>query len=64
MDWALVVGLGLAVLAGGVVQSTIGFGMAVVAAPVVVLLAPDLMPAALLLPALHAAGAPALPRGA
>ena len=52
MDWVLVVGLGLAVLAGGVVQSTIGFGMAVVAAPVVVLLAPDLMPVALLVPAL------------
>lgn len=51
MDWVLVVGLGLAVLAGGVVQSTIGFGMAVVAAPVVVLLAPDLMPVALLVPA-------------
>ena len=44
MDWPLVLGLGLAVLAGGVVQSTIGFGLAVVAAPVVVLLAPDLMP--------------------
>ncbi len=52
MDWPLVLLLGLAVLAGGVVQSTIGFGLAVVAAPVVVLLAPDLMPAALLLPAL------------
>jgi uncharacterized protein len=52
MDWPLVLGLGLAVLAGGVVQSTIGFGLAVVAAPAVVLLAPDLMPAALLLPAL------------
>ncbi len=52
MDWALVLGLGVAVLAGGVVQSTIGFGMAVVAAPVVVLLAPELMPAALLVPAL------------
>ncbi|MFL6164655.1 MAG: sulfite exporter TauE/SafE family protein [Ornithinibacter sp.] len=52
MDWPLVVGLGLAVLAGGVVQSTIGFGLAVVAAPFVVLLAPELMPAALLLPAL------------
>ena len=51
MDWLLVVGLGLAVLAGGVVQSTIGFGLAVVAAPVVVLLAPDLMPVALLVPA-------------
>ena len=52
MDWLTVVGLGLAVLAGGVVQSTIGFGMAVVAAPVIVLLAPDLMPGALLVPAL------------
>ena len=52
MDWVVVLGLGLAVLAGGVVQSTIGFGLAVVAAPFVVLLAPDLMPAALLLPAL------------
>lgn len=52
MDWFLVGGLGLAVLAGGVVQSTIGFGMAVVAAPFVVLLAPDLMPGALLLPTL------------
>ena len=52
MDWPLVLLLGLAVLAGGVVQSTIGFGLAVVAAPVVVLLAPDLMPAALLPPAL------------
>ena len=49
MDWPLVLLLGLAVLAGGVVQSTIGFGLAVVAAPVVVLLAPHLMPAALLL---------------
>ena len=52
MDWPLVVGLGLAVLAGGFVQSTIGFGLAVVAAPFVVLVAPELMPAALLLPAL------------
>ena len=52
MDWPLVLLLGVAVLAGGVVQSTIGFGMAVVAAPVVVLLAPDLMPAALLVPSL------------
>ncbi|HEX6887327.1 MAG TPA: sulfite exporter TauE/SafE family protein [Candidatus Nanopelagicales bacterium] len=52
MDWALVLGLGLAVLAGGVVQSTIGFGLAVVAAPFVVLLAPELMPAALIVPSL------------
>lgn len=52
MDWVLVLTLGLAVLAGGFVQSSIGFGLAVVAAPFVVLLAPDLMPAALLLPSL------------
>lgn len=52
MDWPLVLALGLAVLAGGVVQSTIGFGMAVVAAPIVVLLAPELMPASLLVPSL------------
>ena len=52
VGWLLVLGLGLAVLGGAVVQSTIGFGLAVVAAPFVVLLAPDLMPAALLLPAL------------
>lgn len=52
MDWLPVIGLGLAVLAGGVVQSTIGFGMAVVAAPFVVLVAPGLMPVALLVPAM------------
>lgn len=52
MEWPLVLALGLAVLGGAVVQSTIGFGMAVVAAPVVVLLAPELMPAALLVPSL------------
>lgn len=52
MDWPLVLVLGLAVIAGSAVQSTIGFGMAVVAAPFVVLLAPDLMPSALLVPAM------------
>lgn len=40
--------LGLVVAIGSVVQSTIGFGIAVVAAPVVVLVRPDLMPASLL----------------
>lgn len=40
--------LGLVVLLGSVVQSTIGFGIAVVAAPVVVMARPDLMPASLL----------------
>lgn len=52
MDWPVVLVLGLAVLAGGAVQSTIGFGLAVVAAPFVVLLAPDLMPVSLLVPAM------------
>ena len=49
MEWP-VLALGLAVLCGAVVQSTVGFGMSVVAAPFVVLVAPDLMPVALLLP--------------
>ncbi len=40
--------LGLALGAGAFVQSSIGFGMAVVAAPFVVLAAPELMPGALL----------------
>lgn len=41
--------LGLAMGAGAFVQSSIGFGLAVVAAPFVVLAAPELMPAAILL---------------
>lgn len=40
--------LGVVVALGSVVQSTIGFGIAVVSAPVVVLVRPDLMPASLL----------------
>lgn len=40
--------LGLAVLCGSMVQSTIGFGIAVVAAPFVVTVRPDLMPASLI----------------
>lgn len=47
-DWSLLVALGLAPGVGAFVQSSIGFGMAVVAAPAIVLLAPDLMPGALL----------------
>lgn len=39
---------GLAVLLGAYVQSSIGFGVAVVAAPVVVLAAPELMPGSML----------------
>ncbi|MEV4253752.1 sulfite exporter TauE/SafE family protein [Spirillospora sp. NPDC049652] len=42
---------GLAVLVGAVVQSSIGFGVGVVATPVVALLFPDLMPGALLIAA-------------
>ena len=48
MEWAPVLLLGLALLAGAFVQSSIGFGMAVVAAPFLVLFAPGLMPGALL----------------
>lgn len=40
--------LGFAVAAGAVVQSAVGFGLAVVAAPVVVLVEPTLMPGSLL----------------
>ncbi|MCE1178692.1 MAG: TSUP family transporter [Micrococcales bacterium] len=45
---ATVLLLGLALFAGSFVQSSIGFGMAIVAAPFVVLAAPELMPGALL----------------
>ena len=48
MHWTPVLLLGLALFAGAFVQSSIGFGMAVVAAPFLVLFAPELMPGALL----------------
>ena len=48
MEWTPVLLLGLALFAGAFVQSSIGFGMAVVAAPFLVLFAPELMPGALL----------------
>ncbi|GAB3450638.1 sulfite exporter TauE/SafE family protein [Phycicoccus ginsengisoli] len=48
MDWVPVLLLGAALFAGAFVQSSIGFGMAVVAAPFVVVAAPDLMPGSLL----------------
>ncbi|NYG08446.1 hypothetical protein BJ986_002933 [Phycicoccus badiiscoriae] len=48
MHWTPVLLLGLALFAGAFVQSSIGFGMAVVAAPFLVLFAPALMPGALL----------------
>lgn len=44
MAWTTVLPLGLALLVGAFVQSSIGFGMAVVAAPFLVVLAPELMP--------------------
>lgn len=47
MDW-VVLGLGLALGLGAFVQSSIGFGMAVVAAPFLVVARPELMPGALL----------------
>lgn len=48
MDWPVVVALGLSLAVGAFVQSSIGFGMAVVAAPFIVLAEPTLMPGALL----------------
>lgn len=48
VPWATLLALGLAVAAGAFVQSAIGFGMAVVAAPFVIVFAPSLMPVALL----------------
>lgn len=45
---AVLVVLGVVVVAGAFVQSSIGFGMAVVSAPFVVVLAPHLMPGSLL----------------
>lgn len=44
--------LGIVVAIGALVQSVVGFGIAVVAAPVVVTLRPDLMPTAMLVVAL------------
>ena len=48
MEWTLVALLGLALFVGAFVQSSISFGMAVVAAPFIIVFAPDLMPGALL----------------
>ncbi|MFW5474168.1 TSUP family transporter [Knoellia sp. CPCC 206450] len=48
ISWWVVLGLGLALFVGALVQSMIGFGMAVVAVPFVVVAAPDLMPGAVL----------------
>ncbi len=48
VDPYLVILLGAMITLGAMVQATIGFGVAVVAAPFVVVLAPELMPGALL----------------
>ncbi|SDO97970.1 hypothetical protein SAMN04489867_1088 [Pedococcus dokdonensis] len=48
MEWTPVLLLGAALLVGAFVQSSIGFGMAVVAAPFIVVFTPELMPGALL----------------
>ncbi|MBK9475975.1 MAG: sulfite exporter TauE/SafE family protein [Tetrasphaera sp.] len=49
VGWGLVLLLGCVVALGALVQGTVGFGVAVVAAPVTVILAPSLMPAAVLM---------------
>ena len=46
-DWVMILLLGLTLMAGAIVQSLVGFGIAVVAAPFVVVFAPDLMPGAI-----------------
>lgn len=51
-DLAVYLLLGVVIAAGALVQSVVGFGLAVVAAPVIIILRPDLMPAALLLTSL------------
>ncbi len=48
MNLATVLALGVAMGVGSFIQTTIGFGMAVVAAPFLILFTPDLMPTALL----------------
>lgn len=48
IEWGVVLALGIALFAGAFVQSALGFGMAVVAAPFIVVFAPDLIPGALL----------------
>lgn len=47
-DLAVLLAICLAVLVGGFVQSSVGLGLALVAAPVITLLAPSLMPGAIL----------------
>ncbi len=48
MDLTVVLLLGLSLTLGAMIQSGVGFGMAVVAAPFVIVVAPELMPGALL----------------
>nr|WP_257906907.1 sulfite exporter TauE/SafE family protein [Janibacter limosus] len=65
IEWVdpVILGLGLVVAVGAFVQSSIGFGIAVVSAPFVVVLRPDLMPTSMLvcafvLPVLQLASGP------
>ncbi|KGN32621.1 hypothetical protein N802_17620 [Knoellia sinensis KCTC 19936] len=48
IDWSIVLWLGVTLGVGAFVQSSIGFGLAVVAAPFIVVFAPELVPGALL----------------
>lgn len=49
LDWWVLVALALALAAGALVQSTVGLGQGLLAAPVMALLAPELMPGSMLL---------------
>ncbi|PRX92397.1 sulfite exporter TauE/SafE family protein [Allonocardiopsis opalescens] len=48
-DWAIIAITGAAVLLGSLVQSSVGLGVGLIAAPVLTLLAPELMPGAMLI---------------
>ena len=44
VTWGVLAILGVVVAVGSLIQGTIGFGVAVIAAPVTVMLAPSLLP--------------------
>ena len=48
VTWGVLAILGVVVAVGSLIQGTIGFGVAVIAAPVTVMLAPSLLPGSVL----------------
>ncbi len=49
VTWGVLAILGVVVAVGSLIQGTIGFGVAVIAAPVTVMLAPSLLPGSVLI---------------